>query len=58
MKANNVKAIVAMSEFFTFNTTPEELSEILARASRLEDTVRDREIMCSLGHELAKALGM
>ncbi len=57
MKASNVKAVIAMSEFFTYNVTPEEFIQIMQRASTLEETTRDREIMRSLAHELNKALG-
>lgn len=56
MKASNVKALVAMSEFFTYITTPEELSQILKRVYDLEDTTRDRMILNNLSRELEKAL--
>lgn len=58
MKASTIKAVLSMSEFFTYNVTPEEFSQIMQRASILEETTRDREIMHSLAQELHKALTM
>lgn len=55
MKAKTFKAINAMTEFFTYHADPDELSQILSRASTQDDTERDREIMRSLANLLAKA---
>lgn len=58
MRPNVIKATAAISEFLSYNVTPDEFKEILKRASSLEETTRDREIMSALSHELDKALGV
>lgn len=56
MKAANIKAIIAISEFFTYQVPAAEFAQIIQRASDLEDTTRDREILQSLAKSLQKAL--
>lgn len=56
MRPNVIKTTAVISEFLTYNVTPEEFAEILHRFSNLEDTTRDREIMTALAHEFDKAL--
>lgn len=58
MRPNVIKATAVISEFFTYNVTPEEFAEILHRFSSLEDNTRDREIITALANNLDKALGV
>lgn len=58
MRPNVIKATVVISEFLTYNVTPEEFTKILHRFSKLEDTTRDREIVTALAHEFDNALGV
>lgn len=58
MRPNVIKATVVISEFLTYNVTPEEFTKILHRFSKIEDTTRDREIVTALAHEFDKALGV
>ena len=58
MRPNVIKATVVISEFLTYNVTPEEFTKILHRFSKLEDTTRDREIVTALAHEFDKAFGV
>lgn len=57
MKASNLKAVIAMSEFFTYKVSPKELIQIMQRVYDLEDTTRDRELLHSLANDLTKAIG-
>lgn len=58
MRSDVIKATVVMSEFFTYNVTPEEFCKILHRFSSLEDNTRDREIITTLANNLDKGLNV
>lgn len=56
MRPNVIKATIVISEFLTYNVSPEEFKDIIKRLSCIEDTARDREIMSALAHELDKSM--
>lgn len=56
MKANNIKAVIAMTEFFTYHVAPEEFAQITQRFANLEDNGRDRDVIKDLAGLLRDAL--